>query len=154
MSTLKIQISSTRLRTQPLEGTDSFDPLVRTSSATNDEQIEGVTNAQLMDQLQAFRTEVSTGTRLLLVRPEHLEIQEALNIAIENDQPIGLRRENDIPLHSLLAFVALLLVVIGVVSVSMWLNDSVILLNPAVGMLCVVVSPFVYLMGRAARLSK
>jgi hypothetical protein len=106
----------------------------------------------LLTEIQEGRLTVSTRTRTVGMPARYLEVHEALNKAIENGGFIGLRRPNDVPLHSILRFAAFFTAIICLGSLAMWLADMPPIINPFISLLGLVLSPFLYAMGQAARI--
>jgi hypothetical protein len=108
----------------------------------------------LWHELREIRTAISSSTRvstLGAVPARYRDVHAALAHAIEQGAPIALRRPNDIPLHSLLRFAAAFTLIVCTGSLALWLTDLPPILNPFVSLLGIVASPFLYAMGRAAK---
>lgn len=108
----------------------------------------------LLRELREFKVGAyaRTTTTPVAIPAPYEAVHTALTEAMEAGRPIALRRENDVPLHSLLRFAGGLTAFLCVASIAMWLSDVPPLLNPFAAMLGLVVSPFFYAMGLAARL--
>lgn len=109
---------------------------------------------ELLRELRDFRalTPSLTTTMPIEIPRQYQEVHQALAEAIERGSPIALRRPNDIPLHSLLRFSALLCAFICIGSLAMWLTDLPPLINPFAALLGLIASPFFFAMGQAARI--
>lgn len=111
----------------------------------------------LAQELRDLRSWIIAPTRtrtvvLPRIPAQYREVHTALAEAIESGSPISLRRPNDIPLHSLLRFAAVLTFTVCGGSLAMWLGDFPSLVNPFASMLGIVASPFLFAMGEAARI--
>jgi hypothetical protein len=111
---------------------------------------------ELFDLIREIRaihgTVPSQQTITVTIPAKYVELHSEITAAISRGAPIALRRRNDIPLHSLLRFTALLSFVVCSAAVVMWLGDIPPIINPFVAILGIVASPFFYMMGEAARI--
>lgn len=79
-------------------------------------------------------------------------IQDAVRTSLEDDGSAIYRRNNDIPLHALLTFGSVFMLVLSAGSLALWISGNYFVLSPFVSLLGIVACPFVYAMGQAARL--
>jgi hypothetical protein len=107
---------------------------------------------ELLKEIRSERAETVSPTRTVVFSPKYEDLQFALVEAMERGEAIALRRPNDIPLHALLRFVAILTITVSAGSLVAWLADIPPLVNPFAALLGLVAGPFFFAMSKATRL--